>query len=102
MVLANQIPVILKANKEINHVNKQSLPKFLDVHSCSNITEESLKELQVAPPDEFGVKQLNVLYNKVYDLCFCFLEAPNREAVEKHHEKYNLKCQWITEVQTIA
>jgi len=38
MVLANQIPVILKANKEINHVNKQSLLKFLDVHSCSNIT----------------------------------------------------------------
>jgi hypothetical protein len=31
---------------------------------------------------------------------FAFLEAPNREAVERHHDKYNIKCNWITEVET--
>jgi len=36
------------------------------------------------------------------DISFCFIDAPNREAVEKHHEKYNLTCDWITEVNTTA
>jgi hypothetical protein len=26
--------------------------------------------------------------------------APSSKAVEKHHEKYGVKCDWITEVQT--
>lgn len=32
------------------------------------------------------------------DLCYCLQEAPNKEALEKHHSKFNLKCEWITEV----
>lgn len=78
------------------------MPRFLDVHSFSKINQSVIRNLQGAPPDEFGVKQLNVLYNGAVDLCFCFLEAPNRESVEKHHEKYNIKCDWITEVQTLV
>jgi hypothetical protein len=35
-------------------------------------------------------------------LCFYYLEAPEREAVEKNHEKVNLKGDWITEVETTA
>jgi hypothetical protein len=35
-------------------------------------------------------------------LCFCYLEALNRAAVEKRHEKVNLKCNWITEVGATA
>jgi len=30
------------------------------------------------------------------------LEAPTKEAVEKHHEKIGIKCEWITEVKTTA
>ena len=33
---------------------------------------------------------------------FCYLEAPSREAVEMHHENLNLKCDWITEVESIV
>jgi hypothetical protein len=29
-------------------------------------------------------------------------ENPSRESVEKHHEKYNIKCDWITEVQNAS
>jgi hypothetical protein len=32
----------------------------------------------------------------------CLFEAPSREAVEKHHEKYGIKCTWITEVEATA
>jgi hypothetical protein len=31
------------------------------------------------------------------------LDAPNKEAVKKHHEeKYGIKCEWIMEVKTTA
>lgn len=39
------------------------MPRFLDVHSFSKINQSVIRNLQGAPPDEFGVKQLNVLYN---------------------------------------
>jgi hypothetical protein len=70
------------------------------VHSFHSLGESKVKELQRSPPDEFGVKHLNILYNKASDLCFCYLEAPSREAIERHHEKINLKCDWITEVES--
>jgi hypothetical protein len=42
------------------------------------------------------------MYNREVGISFCFLEAPNRKAVEKHHEKYGIKCDWTTQVQTTA
>jgi hypothetical protein len=30
------------------------------------------------------------------------LDAPNKEAVVKHHEKHGFKCDWVTEVKTTA
>jgi hypothetical protein len=54
------------------------------------------------PVDEYGVKILNIMYNRAVGISFCVLEAPSKEAVEKHHEKYGVKCNWITEVQTTA
>jgi hypothetical protein len=79
------------------------LPKFLDVHSLEGIRDEgTLRKLQQSPMDEFGVKHLNILFNRQANICFCLLEAPNREAVEKHHAKYSIICNWITEVETLA
>jgi uncharacterized protein DUF4242 len=78
------------------------MPKFLDVHSFLSLGEWKVRELQRSPLDEFGVKHLNIMYNKASDLCFCYLEATNREEVERHHEKVNLKCDWITEVEATA
>ena len=31
-------------------------------------------------------------------ICFCLQEAPDIAAVEKHHVKANINCEWITEV----
>jgi hypothetical protein len=74
------------------------LAKFLDVHSFHSLGESAVKKLQLSPPDEFGVKHLNILYNKAIDLCFCYLDAPDRESVEKHHEKVNLKWQKLRQL----
>jgi len=78
------------------------MPRFLDSHKLKGIAEETLKNLQNAPRDEFGVKHVNLLYNKAEDKLYCLLDAPNKEAVEKHHEKAGIKCDWVTEVKTTA
>jgi hypothetical protein len=41
------------------------LARFLDVHSFTKINQSVIRNLQGAPPDEFGVKQLNVLITKL-------------------------------------
>jgi len=66
------------------------------------LDEDFLKKLQDSPRDDFGVKHLNILYNPEVDKCFCLLEAPSLEAVEKNHETLGIKCEWITEVKTTA
>jgi hypothetical protein len=76
--------------------------KFVDVHYLGEYTDEELKKFQELPVDEYGVKTLNILYNRAIGICFCFLEAPSSKEVEKHHAKYGVKCNWITEVQTTA
>ena len=74
---------------------------FLDCHKVP-FSEENLKELCQSPRDEFGVRHVNLFYNRETRLCFCLLEAPNKEMVEDHHTKVNIQCQWITEVVLAA
>jgi hypothetical protein len=52
--------------------------------------------------DEYSVRIVNIFYNRAAGISFCLLEAPSREAIERHHEKYGVKCTWITEVQATA
>jgi hypothetical protein len=43
-----------------------------------------------------------MLYNVEENKHYCILDAPNKDAVYKHHQKFGLKCDWITEVKTTA
>ena len=76
------------------------MPKYMDEHQMEPFTAEQLRELQNAPPDEFGVTHHDVLFNEEENKIWCVLDAPNKEAVEKHHEKAGLKCDWIREVES--
>ncbi|HZW84433.1 MAG TPA: nickel-binding protein [Nitrososphaerales archaeon] len=75
------------------------MPIYLDVHSIAGRNEERLKKVQDSPRDEFGVVHLNLFYNIAEDRWFCLHDAPNKEAVEKHHEGAGLKCDWVVEVK---
>ena len=77
------------------------MPIYLDVHKVP-FSEENLKELCKSPTDEFGVRHINLFYNRESRVCFCLLEAPNKEMVEDHHTKADIKCEWITEVVMAA
>lgn len=76
------------------------MPKFLDVHSLKGLDEETLRKIQNASKDEFGITHDNILYNREEDRFYCLLDAPSKEAVEEHHEKHGFKPEWITEVKT--
>jgi len=78
------------------------MPTFLDAHDLGNMSEGQLMQAQNLPKDEFGVTTKNMLYNKEVNLLYCILDAPNKDAVQKHHQKFGLKCNWITEVKTTA
>jgi hypothetical protein len=78
------------------------MPTYLDAHDLGNMTEEQLKQAQNAPIDEFGVTTKNMLYNKEVNMLYCILDAPSKDAVSNHHQKFGLKCDWIIEVKTTA
>jgi len=72
--------------------------KFLDSHGLQGADPEELKKAQNDPKDEFGVSILNIIYSEDEDRMYCFLDAPNKEAIEKHHEKLGYKCDFIMKV----
>jgi hypothetical protein len=78
------------------------MPRYLDVHPLGNFSEETLKKLQASPKDEFGITHVNLIFNKEEDKFFCILDGPNKEAVQKHHQKAGLECDWVMEVKTTA
>jgi hypothetical protein len=55
------------------------------------MTEEQINQAQNSPRDEFGVTTKNMLYNKEVNMLYCILDAPNKDAVYKHHQKFGLK-----------
>src|SRR5574337_1417304 len=65
------------------------------------LTPDKLEKLGNLPADSYGVTHLELFHNKKEDKLYCILEAPNEEAIWKHHEKAGLKCEFITEVQQI-
>lgn len=78
------------------------MTRFLDTHKIGNFTEEQLIKLQKSPPDELGVSHVNILYNYEAVVMYCILEAPSREAVEKHHAKFGSMCNSIIKIKTTA
>lgn len=76
------------------------MPKYLDTHQMEPLTADTLRKLQTAPPDEFGVTHHDILFNEGENKVYCVLNAPDEEAVKKHHEKAGIRCEWIHEVDS--
>ena len=77
-----------------------TVPKFIDAHPMKPFTADELNKLQKAPPDEFGVTHHDILFSEKDNKIYCVLDAPNREAIHKHHAKAGIKCDWIHEVKS--
>ncbi|MDX1456408.1 MAG: DUF4242 domain-containing protein [Marinobacter sp.] len=76
------------------------MPRYIDVHPMKPFTAEELKQLQNAPADEFGVTHHDILFSEKDDKIYCVLDAPNAEAIHKHHAKAGIECEWVHEVKS--
>jgi hypothetical protein len=76
------------------------MPKFIDAHPMKPFTADELNKLQSAPSDEFGVTHHDILFSEKDNKIYCVLDAPNAEAIDKHHAKVGIKCDWIHEVKS--
>jgi len=78
----------------------QIMPKFIDSHPMEPFSADQLNELQNAPPDEFGVTHHDILFSEKDNRIYCVLDAPNIEAIGKHHAKAGITCECIHEVKS--
>jgi hypothetical protein len=80
------------------------MPQFMDFHNDLKLPDQAIEQITQDArdnrADEFGVRQVELFHNtdgKVY----CLLEAPNAEAVRKHHEALGVPCGDVHEVSNI-
>ena len=78
------------------------MPAFLDFHSMGRYNEDDLKKSLKEPRNELGGKVLNTFHDLDSGTMFCLVDAPDKYAVERHHSKYGMKCDWITPVKMTA
>ena len=78
------------------------MAKFLDSHPMKGARKEMLEKLHDEPVDEFGVKHIDIIFSEENDRMYCFLEAPDKDAIIKHHEKFGYKCDFIMEVNSTS
>jgi hypothetical protein len=80
------------------------MPQFMDFHDDLKLPVQAIQQItqetKEQKSDEFGVRQVELFHNsdgKVY----CLLEAPDAEAVRKHHEALGVPCGDVHEVSGI-
>ena len=80
------------------------MPQFMDYHDDLKLPESAIQQIaqeaNANKTDEFGVRQIDLFHNsegKVY----CLLDAPDADAVRKHHEALGVPCGDVHEVSGI-
>ncbi len=76
------------------------MSKYIDTHEMKPLTAQQLREAQNAPQDEFGVTHHDIFFSEKKNKIWCILNAPNKDAVEKHHAKVGIKCESIDEIMS--
>ncbi len=80
------------------------MPTFMDFHENLNLPSEAIEQItqdtKDRKADEFGVRQLE-LYHNTDGKVYCLLEAPDAEAVRKHHAALGVQCGDVNEVQSL-
>lgn len=71
------------------------MPIFLDMHALGDYTREQLIAGLEDEVDEFGVTVHQMLFNEKENILHCICSAPDIDSIEKHHMKFNTKCDKI-------
>jgi hypothetical protein len=80
------------------------MPRFMDYHDDLKLPPEAVEQIaqgtREGVSDEFGVRQIELYHNsdgKVY----CLLEAPNEDAVRRHHAALDVPCGDVHQVNSL-
>jgi len=80
------------------------MPKFMDFHDDLRLPQQAIDDIgqgtRNGDVDEFGVRQIELFHNpdgKVY----CLLEAPDEDAVRKHHAALDVPCGDVHRVDSL-
>ncbi len=79
------------------------MPTYMDFHDDLALPQEAIDSIAAGrhEADEFGVRQIDLFHNpdgKVY----CLLDAPDEEAVRKHHAALDVPCGAVHQVSALA
>jgi hypothetical protein len=71
------------------------MPTFMDYHDDLKLPPEAIESIgqgaKNGDKDEFGVRQVE-LYHNAEGKVYCLLEAPDEDAVRKHHAALDVPC----------
>ncbi len=80
------------------------MPRFMDYHDDLKLPADAIKQIgegtRNGDKDEFGVQQIELFHNadgKVY----CLLDAPDEDAVRKHHAALDVPCGAVHKVESL-
>ena len=80
------------------------MPKFIDSHDDLKLPAEvwaSLAEgTRAGTEDQFGVRQIEAYHDQA-GLVYCVVEAPDAEAVRKHHVALGVACGEVHPVESL-
>ncbi|MGY5150936.1 MAG: hypothetical protein ACW9XA_01525 [Candidatus Nitrosopumilus sp. bin_6a] len=77
------------------------MPIFLDMHALGSYSKEQLIPGLENESDEFGVIVHQMVFNEKEDFLHCICSAPDIESIQKHHAKFNVKCDKIFPIDQI-
>jgi Protein of unknown function (DUF4242) len=71
------------------------MPQFMDYHDDLKLPEEAVAQItadaKADKADEFGVRQVE-LYHNADGKVYCLLDAPDEDAVRRHHAALGVPC----------
>ncbi len=80
------------------------MPQFMDFHADLKLPPDAIEQLrgdaEAQKYDEFGVRQVE-LYHHPDGPVYCLLEAPDAEAVRKHHAALGVPCGEVHQVDSL-
>ena len=80
------------------------MPQFMDFHSDLKLPKAAIDQIAAdaaaGRADEFGVRQVELFHNSAGQV-YCLLEAPDADAVRRHHAALGVDCADVHPVEGI-